>query len=89
MTSVAGDAEATVASVSAGAVATAASVSAGAGAASASLPVEPVEPAGPAGPGGPAEPAALEVITTDHHTAGEPFRIVTSGVPPIPDDPRP
>ena len=78
MTSVAGDAEATVASVSAGAGATAAS-----------LPVEPVEPAGPAGPGGPAEPAALEVITTDHHTAGEPFRIVTSGVPPIPDDPRP
>ncbi|HET8617174.1 MAG TPA: proline racemase family protein [Actinomycetales bacterium] len=27
--------------------------------------------------------AALEVRTTDFHTAGEPFRIVTAGVPPI------
>ena len=26
----------------------------------------------------------LEVRTTDYHTAGEPFRIVTSGVPDIP-----
>jgi proline racemase len=26
----------------------------------------------------------LAVTTTDYHTAGEPFRIVTGGVPPIP-----
>jgi proline racemase len=25
-----------------------------------------------------------EVATTDYHTAGEPFRIVTEGAPPIP-----
>jgi proline racemase/trans-L-3-hydroxyproline dehydratase len=28
-------------------------------------------------------PGILEVRTTDYHTAGEPFRIVTAGVPPI------
>jgi proline racemase len=28
-------------------------------------------------------PGTLEVRTTDFHTAGEPFRIVTAGVPPI------
>jgi proline racemase len=26
----------------------------------------------------------LEVRTTDYHTAGEPFRIVTAGAPEIP-----
>jgi len=25
----------------------------------------------------------MEVVTTDYHAAGEPFRIVTAGVPPI------
>jgi len=27
---------------------------------------------------------AAEIVATDYHTAGEPFRIVTDGVPPIP-----
>ena len=31
----------------------------------------------------PARPA-LRIATTDYHTAGEPFRIVVSGVPPLP-----
>src|ERR671919_12453 len=26
----------------------------------------------------------MKITTTDYHTAGEPFRIVTGGVPPIP-----
>ena len=26
---------------------------------------------------------AMELRTTDYHTAGEPFRIVTDGVPPL------
>jgi proline racemase len=29
------------------------------------------------------DPVAPEIAATDYHTAGEPFRIVTSGVPPI------
>jgi proline racemase len=29
---------------------------------------------------------APEIAATDYHTAGEPFRIVTAGVPPIPGD---
>ncbi|WSJ72110.1 proline racemase family protein [Kitasatospora sp. NBC_01302] len=29
-------------------------------------------------------PAGLEVRTVDYHTAGEPFRIVTAGLPPVP-----
>jgi len=32
----------------------------------------------------PLTPADSVITTTDYHTAGEPFRIVTSGVPPIP-----
>src|SRR5215218_8840867 len=28
--------------------------------------------------------AAAEIATTDYHTAGEPFRIVVDGAPPIP-----
>src|SRR3954447_11687992 len=28
--------------------------------------------------------AAAEIVTTDYHTAGEPFRIVTEGAPALP-----
>ena len=30
------------------------------------------------------DPLAAEIAATDYHTGGEPFRIVTAGVPPIP-----
>jgi proline racemase len=30
--------------------------------------------------------AAAEIVTTDYHTAGEPFRIVTEGAPALPGD---
>src|SRR4051794_21921098 len=30
--------------------------------------------------------AANEIVTTDYHTAGEPFRIVVDGAPAIPGD---
>ena len=35
------------------------------------------------------DPLAAEIAATDYHTAGEPFRIVTAGVPPIPGAERP
>jgi proline racemase/trans-L-3-hydroxyproline dehydratase len=56
--------------------------------ATAANPLEPIDaPRSHTGLGGigsvAAMPQVLEVRTTDFHTAGEPFRIVTAGVPPI------
>ncbi|MGF1431231.1 proline racemase family protein [Kitasatospora sp. LaBMicrA B282] len=36
--------------------------------------------------GAPAQVEALAVTTVDYHTAGEPFRIVVDGLPPVPGD---
>lgn len=41
---------------------------------------------GPEPGSAPGSAPGLEVRTVDYHTAGEPFRIVTAGLPPIPGD---